>query len=86
MASATVTDLPSDYCKEELDLILPEVGSLEKEDLNESDVEIEGDDKEEEESDSDDDIPLSVFMATWHPASTAPVVREFTHYTADRTV
>ena len=64
MASATVTDLPSNYCKEELDLILPEVGSLEKEDLNESDVEIEGDDKEEEESDSDDDTPLSVFITT----------------------
>ena len=62
------------------------VSRLEKEDLNESDVEIEGDDKEEEESDSDDDIPLSVFMATLHPALTAPVVREFTHDTADRTV
>ncbi|KAK7505845.1 hypothetical protein BaRGS_00003116 [Batillaria attramentaria] len=68
-----------DYTAEELDQILKEVEKYEREEADESDVDI-ADENEDEEgavSDPEDDIPLACLQATWRPAVNETPVRAF---------
>ena len=71
-----------DYTEDELAEIVQEIEKYEKEQLEESDIEVgEGlDGEEEEQSDPEDDVPLATLQTTWRPAA-PPTVRAFTEAT-----
>ena len=68
--------------QKELAEIVHESEKYEKEQLEESDIEVgEGlDGEEEEQSDPEDDVPLATLQTTWRPAA-PPTVRAFTEAT-----